>query len=103
VSLAQPSSNIVVTATVLDPAGDPVEDATVNFGIASQPAGNAATITPSSAQTNSLGIATATLFTGNQRGLVTVSCGVSEIEGEFIAEVAGSVFVPPPTGDAGLK
>ena len=109
-TVSQQAATLLVTAVVVDPAGQPVPGVTVNFQILSQP-GNTASVSATSGLTGADGKATITLFTGSESGSVTVGCeavlsdvsGVDDPQSQFIAEVEGSFFIPPKTGDAGLK
>ena len=84
----------VVLATLRDAAGKPVAGETVYFQIV----GGSGNLNSSSAQTNSSGVASVGMHGSN----TTVAATNDGLECRTVAQVLGSRFQPPSTGDAGL-
>ncbi len=105
---AAPGDSVELTCTVRDTAGNPIEGAECTLTIVSEPNDGASFGSGKSTVevTNSDGVATATLYVGDDAGQVVVS-GVS---GAFSSAVIVSVgaappaseIAPPSTGDGGL-
>lgn len=101
---ATSADNVTVTVIVRDANGKPVPNMPVTLAVTKQP-GTGATVTPTSATTNSAGMVTGTLKVGTATGAVEVtatptdvSCRASVVAGS--GEVAAQVALPN-TGDGG--
>lgn len=84
-----------VTATLRDSAGNPVSGQTVTFTITS----GKGTLSSNTATTNGSGAASVELHGAENTSVSAVYDG---LECRAVAQVLGSTFRPPATGDAGL-
>lgn len=84
-----------VSATLRDSTGNTVSGQTVTFRVTS----GTGTLSSSTATTNASGVASVILTNGSN---TAVSATYSGIECSAVAQVLGSTFRPPATGDAGL-
>lgn len=86
---------VTISGRLTDTAGQPISGQTVTFQITE----GTGTLSASTATTNAQGVASVTV-TGAENTTVNASTGT--VGCDAIAEVLGSVFQPPATGDAGL-
>lgn len=105
VTAVMTNSNVGLTATLTDPAGQPIAGQVLAF--TAQAGGTV--ISQGTATTNSNGVATFNLGVGANAGTIvlsavggSISCSSNVSSQTLVSEVLGSTFVPPVTGEAGM-
>lgn len=84
--------SVSVAATVVDPAGSPVEGAQCTFAIVSQP-GSDASVDAGPVTTNADGVATSALNVGSTEGTIVVEASCGDVSSQ-ISVVAGAAAPP---------